>query len=366
MRSPQRTAATAAALMIGIGLVGVVAIVAASMKASATGTVQRTLRADLVVAAIGTPGASGGVPAAVADQLRRTPSVAAVSEIRSGQWGLDGATQTLLAVDPASVTAMHQVDPASAASVAKLDDKGVLVRDTVAEHHAWKVGDAVPMTFARTGIQKPKIRGLFSTTAVRTDYVISLGAFKANFAQQLDMEIDVRLAPGVPLEAGRADVNRSIAAYPVARVLDRSQVLAAQEKQVDRLLVPVTALLGLSVVIALLGIANTLGLSISERTRELGLLRAIGMGRRQLRSMIRSEAAIIAALGALIGLGVAVFFGWALVGAMRRVGVTSLVFPVGQLAGLVAAATLAGLLAGVVPARRACRLRVLDAVGSER
>jgi putative ABC transport system permease protein len=292
--------------------------------------------------------------------------VATVSEIRSGQWGLDGATQTLLAVDPATVTHMHEVDAASGAAVAELDDKGVLVRDTVAEHHGWKVGDPVPMAFARTGTQKLKIKGLFSTTAVRTDYVISLTAFKANYAQQLDMEVDVKLAPGVSLETGRADVSRAIAAYPVAQVLDRSQVLAAQEKQVDRLLVPVTALLGLSVVIALLGIANTLGLSIAERTRELGLLRAIGMGRRQLRSMIRSEAVIIAALGALMGLGVALFFGWALVGAMRHLGVGTTVFPVGQLAGLVGAATLAGLLAGVVPARRACRLRVLDAVGGGR
>ena len=125
---------------------------------------------------------------------------------------------------------------------------------------------------------------------------------------------------------------------------------------------PVTALLALSVIIALLGIVNTLALSIHERTRELGLLRAVGMGRGQLRSMVRSEAMIIAALGAVLGVVVAVFFGWALVGAMRDLGVSELVVPVRQLLALVAAAVVAGLVAGILPARRAARLPVLEAI----
>src|SRR5215207_6043688 len=148
--------------------------------------------------------------------------------------------------------------------------------------------------------------------------------------------------------------------------MDHKQVLAAQEEQVNRLLVPVTALLALSVIIALLGIANTLALSIFERTREMGLLRALGMARTQLRSMIRSEAAIIACLGASLGVAVALFFGWALVASMGRLGVTELVFPFGQLAGLLVLATSAGMLAAVLPARRAASLAVLMAINSER
>jgi len=365
MRSPRRTAATAAALMIGIGLVGVVAIVAASMKASAGRTVQDSLRADFVLASVGVPGASGGVPPAVADRLRATPGVRQVSELRGGQWGLDGRPQSLLAVDPATVTAMHDVDARSAAAVANLDDKGVLVRATTAERYGWRVGDDVSMTFARTGTKKMWLRGTFSTTAVRADYVISLRAYAANFTQQMDIEIDVTLAPGVTPAAGRARVGEAIADFPVVQVLDRAQVLTAQKGQVDRLLVPITALLGLSVAIALLGIANTLGLAIHERTRELGLLRAIGMARRQLRSMIRSEAVITAGLGAVMGLVVAVAFGAALVTSMGHLGVSELVFPVVQLTGLVVLATLAGLVAGVLPARRAASLGILDAIGRE-
>jgi len=222
------------------------------------------------------------------------------------------------------------------------------------------------MTFARTGTRKMLLQGTFSSTAVRTDFVVTLGAYKANYAQQFALEVDVALAPGVSPAAGRAEIERVLADYPVVKVMDHAEVLAAQDEQVDRVLVPVTALLVLSVLIALLGIVNTLALSIHERTRELGLLRAIGMARSQLRSMIRSEAAIIACLGATMGVVVSLFFGWALVASMRHLGVTELVFPVAQLSGLVALATVAGMLAGVLPARRAAGLAVLQAISSDR
>ena len=360
MRSPRRTASTAGALAIGIGLIGVVAILAASVKASAQQTIDDSLRADFVL----TPsGLAGGVPPVVVDRLRDVPGVAAVSEIFGGQWGLDGRAQTLVAVDPATVTTMHTVDTGSAAALARLGDGGVLVRDTTAGRYGWSVGDTVPMTFARTGTRPMRLAGTFSSTAVRTDYVISLDAYRANYSQQLALEVDVALAQGVPHAEGRSRIEAAVADYPVVRVMDHGEVVAAQEEKVDTLLFPVTALLGLSVLIALLGIGNTLALSISERTRELGLLRAVGMGRRQLRQMIRSEAAIIAGLGASLGVAVAVFFGWALTASMRGSGVTELVLPLAQLFGLAALATAAGVVAGTLPARRAASLPVLDALG---
>jgi putative ABC transport system permease protein len=366
MRNPRRTAATAAALMVGIGLIGVVTILAASMRASAAKTVEQTLRADFVVAPDGTAGANGGVSPLVADRLRDTPGVQMVSEVRGGQWGLDGKTMTLLAVDPATVTAMHASDdPASAEAIRKLSDKGVLVRDTVAARHKWKVGSQAPMTFARTGSVKLRLEGTFSSTSVRTDYIISLGAYAANYAQQLDLQVEVLLTPDTTAAVGRARIEKSLADLPGVMLLDRSQVLAAQEKQVKRFLVPITALLSLSVLIALLGIANTLALSIHERTRELGLLRAIGMARSQLRSMIRSEAVIVAALGALLGIALSLVFGTVLVSAMKGVGVTELVFPLRQLAMWIGVAVVAGLLAAALPARTASRMDVLDAVGAE-
>jgi putative ABC transport system permease protein len=365
MRNPRRTAATAAALMIGIGLIGVVAILGASMKASAKSAVARTLKADFVVTPEGGGTQARGLPPMVASRLRQLPEVQVVSQIRGGQWGLGGRTQTLVALDPATLADVYALDEAALEATRRLDDKGVLVRDTVAARHGWHVGDEVPMTFARTGTRAFRLRDTFSAPTVRSDYVISLAAYEASFAQQLDLEVDVLLAPGTTPAAGRAAIERALGDAPRVAVMDRSQVFAAQAKQVDRILVPVTALLSLSVAIALLGIANTLSLSIHERTRELGLLRAIGMARRQLRSMIRSEALIVACLGAALGVAVAVLFGWALVGAMYDLGVTRRVFPVGQLLALLGAATLAGLVAGVLPARRAAKLGVLDAVAGE-
>jgi putative ABC transport system permease protein len=366
MRSPRRTASTAAALMIGIGLVGVVAILAASVKASASRTVDDSLRADFVLTPTGLGGAVSGVPPVVIDRLRETPAVATVSEIKGGQWGLDGRNQTLLAVDPTTVTTMHEVDAASAAAVRRLDDSGVLVRDTVAERYGWVVGDKVPMTFARTGTRDMKLQGVFSSTAVRTDFVITLGAYKANYAQHFSLEVDVALAAGVTPAAGRAALEEALVDFPVVKIMDHAEVLAAADEQVDRILVPVTALLALSVLIALLGIANTLALSIFERTREMGLLRALGMARAQLRSMIRSEAAIIACLGATLGVCVALFFGWALVASMKNLGVTELVFPFGQLTGLAVVVTAAGMLAAILPGRKAASLEVLKAISSDR
>jgi putative ABC transport system permease protein len=361
MRSSRRTAATAAALMIGIGSVAVVSIVTSSIRASATATIQRTLRADLVVVAAGPPG-SAGVPDTVVERLRHTPGVGLVSEVGAGQWGLAGATETLLAVDPATVTEMHQVDPVSMEAVRRLDSAGVLVRDTVAEHHGWAVGSMVPMTFALTGTKRLPIRGIFSTTAVRTDYVISLQAFQANYRQPLVLEVDVKLAPGIAAARGQANVRKELADLPAFKVMDRGQVMAAQQSQVDGLLTPVAALLGLSVLIGVLGIANALALSFHERTGEMGLLRAVGMARRQLRTMVRCEAAIVAGFGSLLGLAVGAGLGWASVTAIRHLGVTQLVFPVGQLAALAAAATGAALIAAILPARRAGNLQILDAV----
>jgi putative ABC transport system permease protein len=369
VRNPRRTAATAAALTIGLGLVGVVAIMGASMRASATSQVRQTLRADLVVTPstsassdVSSTGAPVGVAPSVVERLRQSPGVGVISEIGAGQWDLAGTPETLLAVDPTTVTQMHEVDPASTNAVNRLDDQGVLVRDTVAEHHGWKVGDVIPMTFALTGTRRLPIEGIFSTTLVRTDYVISLNALDANYVTPLLLEIDVKLAHRMPAAAAQADVRRALAGLSSVKVMDRSQLLASQQVQVDKLLTPLAAVLGLSVLIGLLGIGNALALSIHERTREIGLLRAVGMARSQLRTMIRCEAVIIAGVGSLFGLGLALGLGWVAVSALRDLGLTRLVFPVTQLGVLALAVTCAGMLAAILPARRAAGLQVLDAI----
>jgi len=175
----------------------------------------------------------------------------------------------------------------------------------------------------------------------------------------------VKLAPGVTVNTARPAINRVLAAYPNATLQDQDQYKASQTQQYNTLLNLTYALLALAVLIALIGIANTLALSIYERTRELGLLRAVGATRGQLRSMVRAEALVISAFGALEGLVLGAFFGWAIVDSMRSTGVTQLAFPVPQLLIVAVIAALAGLLAAIAPSRRAAKLNILQAVTTE-
>jgi putative ABC transport system permease protein len=196
------------------------------------------------------------------------------------------------------------------------------------------------------------------------NYVLPLAA-AANFPQALDIEVFVKLAPGVTTAAARPAVDRVLAAYPNATLMDQAQFKAQQAQQVNQLLNLVYGLLGLAVLIALIGIANTLALSVYERTRELGLLRAVGMTRHQLRVMVRWEALVISLFGAIEGLVLGVLVGWAIVTSMHSQGVTSLVIPVTQLIVITIIAGLAGVVAAIAPSRRAARLDVLQAVTTE-
>jgi putative ABC transport system permease protein len=175
----------------------------------------------------------------------------------------------------------------------------------------------------------------------------------------------VKLAPGVTTAAARPALDRVLAAYPNATLMDQAQYKAQQEQQVNQMLNLIYGLLALAVIIALIGIANTLVLSIYERTRELGLLRAVGTTRGQLRAMIRYEALVMSLFGAVEGLVLGVLFGWAIVAAMHSQGVTNLVFPVTQLLVVAVLAGLAGVVAAIAPSRRAARLNVLQAVTTE-
>jgi putative ABC transport system permease protein len=195
--------------------------------------------------------------------------------------------------------------------------------------------------------------------------LIGTAAFEANFVEQLDFQVFVKKADGVKVSTALAAVHQEADAYPGAKVLDQTGYKAEQLAVVDQMLGLVYALLALAILIALLGIGNTLGLSIVERTRELGVLRAVGMTRAQLRSAIRWESVIIALQGTALGLLVGVFFGWALVTAMKDEGLNTFAIPVQSLAVVVVLAALAGVVAAILPARRAARLDVLRAVVTE-
>lgn len=364
MRNPKRTAATASALMIGVGLVSFITIFAASTKTSFSNTVDRVFTGDLIVTAAG-QGGGGGVSPELAARLRELPEVDTAAGIRFGVADVDGSVTELLAADAATFD-LFDVEPV-AGSPDDLDATSIAVFEDVAKDHGLAVGDRVPVEFSTTGRQDLTVALIYGENQPAGDWLLGVDAFEANYppASQVDIQVFIRKAAGVSSEDAAAAVERVAKGFPGAEVLDQSEYKQQQLAFVDQMLGLVYALLALAILIALLGIGNTLALSIIERTRELGVLRAVGMTRRQLRSTIRWESVMIAIQGTLLGLVVGIFFGWALVTALADKGLNTLAIPFISLAVVVLVAGVAGVVAAILPARRAARMDVLRAVISD-
>jgi putative ABC transport system permease protein len=360
MRNPRRTASTASALMIGLGLVSMVAVFSASLKASFDAQLERSVKADFIVS-----GASF-VPfsTSVADKVKDVPGVAAIEPFRQGGFHVNGATSLLTAVDPAMLDQVATID-VTAGSLASLGEDQVFVFDDVMKDHRWQVGDTVPAAFSSSGSHPLTIVGAYAENGLVGDYLVSLGTFERYFPEQLDVFVMVKAAPGADTAVVQRDLEAATKDFGNIEVQDQTAFREKQAGLVNQLLGLVTALLAMAIVIALFGIVNTLGLSIFERTRELGLLRAVGMSRRQVKSMIRWESVIIAILGAVLGLAIGVFFGWALQQALANEGITELRIPVPRLVIYLIFAGLAGVIAAIWPARRAAKLNILEAISYE-
>jgi putative ABC transport system permease protein len=249
--------------------------------------------------------------------------------------------------------------------VADLGGSAVMIHRSIAEGDGLEIGETLEMEFASTGVVPMRIAAIFEENRLLDDYVISLDAYETNFAQQLDWMVLLKLAPGTSAREAGQDLRTLEREFPNVQIQNQAQVRESQEELINGILGLVSALLSLAVFIALLGIVNTLVLSVFERTRELGLLRAVGMSRRQVRRMIRWESVVIALIGGVLGLTIGVFFGWALVRALADEGVTDFAVPATQLVVFLVTAGLVGVVAAIWPARRAAKLDVLRAIAYE-
>jgi putative ABC transport system permease protein len=362
-RNPRRTASTAAALMIGLGLVAFVAVFAASLKASVTAVLDRTIRSDLML----TASQFSPFSPQLAKDLASDPNFSAVSVLRQSAEAKVGSSTTFpVGIDPTTITDVANIEM-DAGSITDLSGPDtVAVSRTEADSKDFTVGETLQMEFARTGTQTLTVVGIFEPNAFLNDYAVSIDTYDANVAQQLDSVVFLKYAPGVDQAAARAGVETLVARdYPSVDVDDQEQTKQAYVMQVDQIFAIVYVLLILSVFISAFGIVNTLGLSIYERIRELGLLRAVGMSKRQVKRMVRVEAVIIAVLGALLGLVVGILFGWALQRALSDVGIDQLAIPIVQLVLMLIVAALIGVIAAILPARRASRINVLEAITYE-
>jgi putative ABC transport system permease protein len=358
LRNPRRTAATASALMIGLALCTTMAILGSSAKKSVDEAVEENFVGDYVVSNV------FGVPFSpvVAEQTAEIPGVSSVNRFRFQY--LDGDfNRPMVAVDPAEVTKGLKISM-SEGSLEDLTEGTVIVSEKRAEDDGLEVGDEVEIDVP-TKQDDYELVGVFEANQVLGDgYVVSLDTFTAAGFQPSDNYVFVSVDEGA-----RAEVLAALKALtkdmPLVTVKDQAGLAEEQRGPIDQLLALIYGLLALALVIAVLGIVNTLALSIIERTREVGLLRALGVSRRQLRTMIRLESVVIAVLGALMGTLLGVVFGVVLMKDLESQGLRVISVPLGQLLAFLAISVVVGVLAAVVPARRAARLDVLRAIATE-
>ena len=361
IRNPHRTAATASALTVGVAVVAAMTVLGASVNASIDAAVSGGLRADVVVDA-GMFATNGLSPALAAD-IAALPAAATSTTTRSAQVEVGGDTVAITAIDPGAypnVVDLGDIDGA----FGDLGSTELAVQRDIAQQHGWDIGEHVTVTFAETGRHRFTIGAVYDNGQLAGDYLIGLSTFEQHVADQVDTQILVDAAEGSSVGELRDAVARVAGRFPNARVQDRDEFTGSLTGHIDEMLNLVGALLLLAVIIALIGIANTLSLAIIERTRELGLLRAVGMSRRQLRATVRLEALLVSLLGATIGVTTGVGAGSALAAALADQGIDHLAVPAGRIALITLVAATAGVVAAARPARRAARLDVLAAVAT--
>ena len=363
MRNPRRTAGAAVALMIGIAVVTLFAAFTASLQASINQSVASSFGGDLVIASGGFVG--GRLDPRIAVEVGRLPEVRQATGISIGNAVVAGRTQEVSVAaqrELAQVLAPRMV----AGSIGALGDRQVAVTRRVADGNGWRLGTPVPVRFADGDGETFTVGAVYRDDAALNDYLLPRAAWAPHAAQDVDATVMVELRDGVGLATGKAAVERVAARYGSPEVRDRRQYADSLATGVRGALAVVYVMLALAIVIALLGIANTLSLSVHERTRELGLLRAVGETRQQVRAMVRWESLIVALFGTVGGLGLGAFLGWALVRAAEAGdALGAFALPPVQLTVLLLVGALAGVLAGVRPARRAARLDLLAAIASE-
>jgi putative ABC transport system permease protein len=358
-RNPRRTATTAAALMVGLTLVTSALLVGASVKSAVGTTFERSVTADRFVS---DELDSAEFPATLAGELRRSDAVQAATGFTSVDVRVDGKVTNAEAFEFDQIGSLLDVDVAAGRFDPAVANP-VVVSTGRAESLGVHVGDSLPIEFANGSRVVGTIVGLFADQTVLTaDYLLDDRVLTDAGVATNASWLAIASAPDATADEVAVLTSGITDRYPNASVETAAEFRHRVNGMVDSVLTMVNVMVALAVVIALIGIANTLALSVFERTRELGLVRAVGMTRRQVRRMVRNEAALIATFGAVLGVGLGLLFGAGIVTALPARFASGFTVPVGQIAVVVLVAALAGVIAAWLPARRAGRLQVLDAI----
>jgi putative ABC transport system permease protein len=362
MRNPKRTARTAAALMVGVALVAGISVLAASIKSSVRSIFEQQFTGDFVVSTQSF--GFGGLPVTVAEQLNELPEVEAAAGVQIGVARVDGSDSALSVVDPVQADRLFDFEYVAGA-LTDLTDDSIQVSENRADDDDLALGSTLTVQLLDGSTRDLPVSGIYGRDDLAGPYTVSKGLYAQTGADQFDFSVFILKAEGVSDEQAEAAITQVASGYPNAKVQSRDQYITSQAAQIDTFVNLVYALLALSVIIAIVGIANTLSLSVYERTRELGLVRAVGGTRPQVRRTIRWESVITALLGAVQGIAIGILLGWAVSLALREEGLSKFTLPWIALIVVLVLSVVVGVLAAIGPARRAARVDVLRAVTTE-
>jgi putative ABC transport system permease protein len=366
-RNPRRTAAAATALAIGVAVVTLFTVYAASLRAADVNGVNNAFTGDIAITPGGGLGGAsgGGLSPALASALTKVPGVRAVSALASGQAEVAGQSGSITAVVPATIGQVLDLHPV-AGSVGRLTPGQIAVSQVIANDHGWHLGSPVSLVLPDGTRARVTVGAIYTARNLVGDTVLPIKLWAPHALQLTASAIFVKLAPGVSETAAQAAITRMTAGYGKPAVADHAAFVTSAGKSVSTFLGLVYVLLALAIVIAVFGIANTLSLSVYERTREIGLLRAVGETRAQIRSMVRLESVLVSVFGTAGGLVLGTFLGWALTEAGAKAqGLALFTLPGSQLVIILILGAVAGIVAAIRPARRAARLPLLAAIATE-
>ncbi|MEV7806324.1 FtsX-like permease family protein [Microbispora sp. NPDC088329] len=355
-RNPKRAATTTVALTIGVTLMTLMSVLTATVRTTVSGQLDQQFPADYILTS-----QTGTIPRSVADTLRASRDLAAVTEFRGKKTKVNGHEYGVGTVTQSAIGTAVKPE----ASSGTLDGFGageVAVADYAAQDLRVKVGDTVTVASGDQAIPLTVVAVLKADVALLPAFTMAEQAFERHFGTMGDVRVLVNAADGVAPERARRVVDEATAAYPAIKVGSTTEIRGQFDEAIDSMLMVVTGLLALAIVISLLGIANTLSLSVHERTRESALLRALGLTRPQLRGMLSVEALVLGLVGAIVGVVLGVAYGWAATTTLTEN--VSFQLPVVQILIFIAASGLAGVLAAVLPARRAAHASVVGALAA--
>jgi putative ABC transport system permease protein len=359
-RQPRRTSATAGAIMIGVALVAMASVLVASIRATVDELIDNGIVADLFVQPENQFQLVSFTPQ-LAERIEADPDVTAVATLRQSPAIVEEG-ETFIAAFESEF--QDFVNFTELEGTFELGLEGIAVDRGDAEANDWGLGSLVDVRFPSGDSRSFAVAAVYAGEGI-SGAAISQAALAEVAPDIGDAQVYIQLRDGADIEAAKTRIEALTTDIPNVDVLTLEDLRTSAEEQLGQLLTIITALLGMAILISLFGVTNTMTLSIFERTREIGLLRAVGMTRRQTRGMILSEASIISMFGAVLGIVLGIFFGWAIIRALADEGFNSFAVPWGALAGWVIALGILGVVFALWPARRAAKLNVLDAIKYE-